>query len=278
MATQRTVGPRRAGRLAPRAFPRIRGLVLGALLGSLGAGCDSGARAREQLAQRQRERATAAPVADAGVRLPAPYDDSQALRLVPDGPCPRGLAALFAAKGEALGPQAEAVEALPYLVQLGPRYVHLGDYDAPNGRFVIEVEGSVDCTDDAGHVTIAWTKAAAQPMTPSAVEQADGPRPYVWVAPQLKLQWPFASPTGARDFALLHRSDVTARVALRLGPGEVDVRPRKVPKVETQAAGQTLSYGGGLEDWGAGRLVRARLVGVRVAVDAERKELVRLVP
>ena len=70
-----------------------------------------------------------------------------------------------------------------------------------------------------------------------------------------------------------NRFGLSARVGFALGKTEIDRKLKRVAKVTEKAAGETISIGGGTEDWGAGRLIRVELLGVRVATDREKKML-----
>ncbi len=221
------------------------------------------------------------------IKLDAPYDDTQATVLLPDGPCPEGFWALFptgevpgatpeekkanAAKRKEL---AEAVRSKKYLVKLrGPTQVPLSAYDAPNGKFGIEPFGTIDCTDSIGRIALAWTDAKAGDPGNSAAKEGAEITQNVWMAPPLHFDLAIKSLTEAKEFNDKNRFGLSARVAFTLGKAEIDRKVKKVAKVSEKAAGETLSFGGGSEDWGAGRLIRAELLGVRVATDREKKML-----
>lgn len=251
-------------------------------------------RAREQLDALQKKKAdaakaakndTPAPLPTEVLRLDPPYDDTQAVVLTPDGPCPEGFWALFpgdppgatpeekkanAAKKKAL---AERVRGQNYLVKLKSGFVTLSPYDAPKGRFTIDVKGTIDCTDSMGRVAIAWTNAkATEPGTSAAKEGAEVTQ-NVWVAPPVTFELPITSLSEAKAFYEQNRFGLSARVAFVPGNVEVDKKLKKVSRVTEKAAGETLTLGGGTEDWGAGRLLRVALLGIRVAADREKKQL-----
>lgn len=258
-------------------------------------GCtdQSGHRAKEQLDALQRRKADAAkvqkPVAAAPqlFHVSAPYDELQSTLLSSDGQCPDGLWALFPGEApgatpdekrvnEARRPElAKALLNRPFLVRLqAPGKVTLQPHDAANGRFVVEVAGAVDCIDSAGHVTVAWTEAKAIETPPSAVSRGAEVLPNLWQAPPLTFELPMKGLSEAKAFYDANRLGLSARVAVTLNKAEVDTKLRKVGKVTKALPDETVGYGGGVEDWGAGRLVRAALVGVRVAAEQEKKELI----
>lgn len=239
----------------------------------------------EKQAIREAAMAGKPPPVPAGevVKVDPPYGDEGNTILRADGECPEGLWALFndqvpgadkdakkanAAKKPEL---AKALREKTYLVKFrAPTDVKLSPYDAPNGRFNVDVMGSIDCTDSIGHITIAWTKAVATTPPPSAAQEGAELTQNVWMAPPVQFQLPMPTMAQAKEFNDKNRLTLSARVALKLGKVEVDKKMKKVTKVETEAAGQKLSIGGGSEDWGAGRLVRAELIGVRLASDREK--------
>ena len=217
------------------------------------------------------------------VKVDPPYGDEGNVKLISDGDCPEGFWALFPgeppgadkeakkANGAKRAELANALKGKTYLVKFrAPTDVKLSPYDAPNGRFTVSVAGSIDCSDSIGHVTIAWTKAVATTPPPSAAQEGAEVTQNVWMAPPVDFLVPMPTMQGAKDFNDKNRLTMSARVALKLGKFEVDKKMKKVAKVETEAAGQKLKMGGGMEDWGAGRLVRAELIGIRLASDREK--------
>jgi hypothetical protein len=220
------------------------------------------------------------------VKVDPPYSDDGNVVIRSDGECPEGFWALFAtpppgadkeAKKANAAKKAELARALrerTYLVKFrAPAEVKLSPYDAPNGRFVVDVNGSVDCTDSIGHVTIAWTKAVADTPPPSAAQEGAEVTQNVWMAPTVQFQLPMPTMAQAKEFNDKNRLTLSSRVAFKLGKVEIDKKLKKIAKVEAEAAGEKLSIGGGTEDWGAGRLVRAELIGVRLASDREKTQV-----
>jgi hypothetical protein len=250
-------------------------------------------RTQDQLAALQKKKEAAARAAREGadalaplntdvVRLEAPYDDVPALVVTADGPCPEGLWALF--PGPAPGLDAEekranearraelaaALAARTVVVKLhAPDAVKLAPFDAPRGRFVIEVAGTVDCQDASGRIALAWTEAKA--VAPRR-DDADVVQ-RVWQAPPVRFELPMGSLSEAKAFYEANRFTLSARVAFKAGRVEQDKKLVRMGKVSQKALGETIEFGGGAEDWGAGRLLRATLLGVRVATDKERKQL-----
>ncbi len=145
-------------------------------------GCPDSAskRTQDQLDALQKKKAAAAKADDKPEPLPAevlhfdpPYDDTQAVVILPDGPCPEGFWALFPGDAPGATPEekkanaanrkslADGLRAKKFLVKMKGSSVTLSPYDAPKGRFTIDVKGTIDCTDSMGHVAIAWTEAKA---------------------------------------------------------------------------------------------------------------------
>lgn len=240
----------------------------------------------EKLAKSAEEKL--APVVPA-VQLDPPYDDHTSERLTPDGQCPEGLWALVPGEAPGATPEekkanaarraelAKSFEGKKFMYRLrAPHQVVLKPHDAANGVLPIEVLGTVDCTDSGGHIAIAWTDAkAGMPEASAAKQDADWVQ-NIWNAPPIAFTLPIKSMSEAKAFQQNNALALTARVVFTFKKGEVDKKLRKVPKVKETAAGETLSFGGGMEDWGAGRLVRAELVGVRVAIDQEKKQIFEL--
>ncbi|MFO0595626.1 MAG: hypothetical protein U0228_09985 [Myxococcaceae bacterium] len=241
----------------------------------------------EAKAKRDKENAPVALPTEV-VKLDAPYDDTQATVILPDGPCPDGFWALFGGDAPGATPEekkanaakrkdlADQVKKGKYIVKLrGPQQVTLGDYDAPKGLFPVDVIGTIDCTDGLGRIAIAWTAAkAGDPGNSAAKADADFAQ-NVWQADKTHFDLMIKSLTEAKEFDKLNKFQLSARVAFTPGKVEIDKKVRKVAKVKEKvaAANETLSFGGGNEDWGAGRLVHADLLGMRVATDREKKQL-----
>lgn len=233
-----------------------------------------------------KEKAKLEPPVVESIKLDPPYDDASAVVINPDGPCPENFWALFGGDVPGASPEekkanaakkkelADQLRAKKYLVKLrGTPGVTLSPYDAPNGKFTIDVAGSIDCTDSLGHVTIAWTDAKAGDPGASAAKQGAEITQNVWMAPPLPFTLPIKSLVEAKEFNDKNRFGLSARVAFAPGKVDLDKKLKKIGKVTEKAAGETLTIGGGVEDWGAGRLLRAELLGVRVATDREKKQL-----
>ena len=280
----------------------MRGLLSSFLIVIL-VGCNSGSsasRASDQLAALKKKQEAEAkakkdkdnklePLPVEVVKLDAPYDDTQATVILPDGPCPEGFWALFPGDAPGGSPEekkanaakrkelAEAAKAKKYIVKLrAPAQVVLSPYDAPNGKFIIDVNGTIDCTDPIGRIALAWTAVkAGDPGNSAAKADADFAQ-NAWIAEPAHFDLFIKSLTEAKEFNDKNRFALSARVGFGLGKVEVDKKIKKVAKVteKVAAAGETLSFGGGNEDWGAGRLIHAELLGLRVATDREKKQVV----
>ena len=225
------------------------------------------------------------------VRLDPPWEDSTYIPLRADGPCPENFWALFG--GEAPGatkqekkanaarrPElAKALRAQTYLVKLrAPDEVKLFPFDATKNEFPLEVAGTIDCTDSIGHIAIAWSSVKAGDPGASAAKEGADVTQNIWMAQPLKFVLPMKGMADAKEFDQKNRLGLSARVFFKLGKGEIDKKLKKIAKVVEKAAGETLSIGGGVEDWGAGRMVRAEGVGVRVASDKEKTMLIEKRP
>ncbi len=216
------------------------------------------------------------------VKLSPPWDEAAHTILVPDGKCPEGLWALFnlGAPGETpaekkanLARKAALEKELrekTFLVKFGRgEQVKLLPHDAPKGVMPIDVLGSIDCTDSAGHITIAWTDAKAEAPSASAAQEGSEIQQNIWNAPPVAFRLPMPSMAEAKKFTDEHKIGLSARVVFKLGKVANDKKLFKPGKV---VAGD-ISIGGSTEDWGAGRLVRAELIGVRVAADREKTSI-----
>lgn len=267
------------------------------VVAALAAGCNRppSKRTQEQLEALQKKKTEEAkakaeekpaPLPVDVVKLDAPYNDDGSTRLQQDAACPEGLWALF--PGQAPGADAAEKKAneakrkellaqlkgKQFLVKLrAPTEVKLLPYDAPNGQFTIEVAGGVDCSDSFGGVTIAWTDAKAIDPGASAAKEGAEVTQNIWQAAPATFTLAMKSQVDAREYEKKNRLALSARVVFTLDSVKVDKKLKKISKVSEAAAGETLGYGGGTEDWGAGRLVRAKLIGTRVALDREKTQV-----
>lgn len=230
--------------------------------------------------KRAKEAAAAAPPALPPVQLESYWDNPEYTVLQADGPCPEGFWALF--PGEAPGANKEEKKAnnakraalakslreKTYLVKLkGPGQVTLLPFDPPKGHFPLEVLGTIDCTDAAGHVAIAWTPAKAGTPPNSAAKQDADVTQNIWNAEAMKFTLPSMTMVEAKDYADKYKGAFAARIVLKLGKAAVDKKVIRTQKVQDKE----ITIGGGMEDWGAGRMIHADIQGYRIAVDREQK-------
>lgn len=272
----------------------MRRLLSGLMMLSMLACNQSGSRAEKQLAElkkKQEADAKAKELSDdakknpkvEAAKLEFPYDDSQATVIIPDGPCPEGLWALFGgrAPGDTPADQkanaakrkeiAEAAKAKKYLIKL--RALKLSPYDQTAGKFTIEMPGTIDCEDSIGRIAIAWSEPKAIDPGASAVHEGSELTQNVWTAKPVTFDLSMTSMNDAKEFEKSNKFGLSARVGFTLGKTAVDVKTKKVAKVSEKAQGETLSFGGGAEDWGAGRLINADVLGIRVANQNEKNQL-----
>lgn len=251
----------------------VAGLVL-----SLGCGKKKGEPEAEQPS------AEAAKPKEPALELHPFWTDSDYLHLKDEARCPEALWPLFPGKAPGADPAevkqneaaraglAAALRQKTFVVHLvGPSYVTIGDYDSAAGRVEINVSGSVDCTDDAGRITFAFGKPAAVPPEGREFGQ------YTWSA--APLAYPHSlKMSESRSFQTENKVGLEARVVFQLGKAEVHKKlVRNEISAEERAERKKHDIpdeGGGMEDWGAGRLVRTEILGIRVASQGGRQELV----
>ncbi len=215
-------------------------------------------------------------------RLDPFWDDAAYVRLTPDGPCPAGMWALFPGDAPGDGDEKKANAAQrPALAQKlreatfvlhlkAPATVTLKEYDAPKGVFPLDAVGTVDCLDSIGRIAIAWNPAKAITPGNSAAKAGAEITQAMWQADPTHYTLPVKSVSEAKDFSTKHRFDLDARLVFKLGKTDVHKKLIKTTKV---TSGE-VTMGGGLEDWGAGRLVMAEVQGVRISTDHEKTSLV----
>lgn len=225
------------------------------------------------------------------VKLDPPWENSSYVPLRADGACPDNFWALFGGdvpgankeeKKANLAKRPELAKALreqTYLVKLrAPDEVKLFPFDATKNEFPIEVQGTIDCTDSMGHVAIAWSAVKAGDPGASAAKEGAEITQNIWMAQPVKFNLPMKGMADAKEFEQKNKLGLSARVFFKLGKGEIDKKLKKIGKVVEKAAGETLTIGGGVEDWGAGRMVRAEGVGIRVASEKEKTMLLEKRP
>ena len=231
-------------------------------------------RALDEARAKQSEQKPAAPSGAAGPKRQAhPYwDDRSFLVVRNEKACPEGLWALFSGKApggddaarranEARRSElASSLRGKTFVARLrGSEEVKLADYDAPKGQFPVELKGVIDCEDSIGRIAIAFTEPKA--ITPKgSVLSGDAVVESIWDAPAKTFTVPMKSVSEAKAFRERHLLGLEAYVVFKLG--KTDVHQRRV-KIEKETAGD-VSIGGGVQDFGAGRMVRAEVEQVRI--------------
>ena len=265
------------------------------LVGSLLACTDHSKKMKEKLEQREqakkdlelaaeKKRKAGIPVIEPA-KLDAPWDGPAYVRVAPGKPCPDGLWAMFSAtpgegdeqkKNDARRAElVEKVKAGTYVTNLrlsGGVVVH--PWNAKKKSTTIELEGLVECTDGLGMVTVAWGDPA-KPFRPpggGGDEDDEALTPQsVWRARPLMFKLPFATKAEAAAFAEGPGTLLEARLVYRLGKADQD---KHVVKTSRLAQEDGTRPGEDAMDWGAGRLVHVKLVGVRVSTDHEKVSVV----
>jgi hypothetical protein len=230
---------------------------------------------------KQQDALYAPKTTDSGPKDPF-WDDPALIPVENERACPAGIWALFPGKAPGTEKEeqrkneaqraelAQKLKSSRFITHLKPpNDVKLEEYDAPKGYFPVTVEGYVDCTDSAGHLVIAFNQAKAITPPSSAAKQGAEVTLRIWDAKPTIFNLPMKSMSDAKDWKSHHQFDLEARVVYTLGKPEVDHKMFRTSKVS--AAGMTL--GGGAEDWGAGRAIRAVVEGSRLTTDKGRTVL-----
>lgn len=235
---------------------------------------DAEKKAQEDAAEAKRK--AAEPKAD-WAKLDEFWEPPGAVKIASGRPCPEGLWALFpATPGEGAEQAAneakraallEKVMGQTYVVQLRHNQgVEFKKYNAKKKTMSVEVEGLVECFDGAGLLSVAWGDPA-KPYRPKGEEEEDGNPPQsVWRARPLLFPLPFDSAAEAKAFTEKDGLGVIARLVFTLGKADVDSKFQKTVKPNGEEGEDNL-------DWGAGRLVRVKLIGVRISSDFEKNAL-----
>lgn len=224
-------------------------------------------------------RKAAAPKVDAA-KLGEAWDSPDFVTIGTGKKCPDGLWALFPStpgedsektRNEAKRPElAEKMKQATYVAVFHHGTgVTLGKFDKKKKTLTVQVEGVLECFDGLGLLTVALGDGAKplRPKKPKGGDDELSPQA-VWRAKPLVFHVPFEDALEAKVFTQGEGLGTDARLVFTLGKTEVDEKLEKVPPNEE--AGTS----GGTVDWGAGRLVHASLVGVRLASDHEKKLLV----
>lgn len=263
-------------------------VLLGVLLLATASGCKSGSdRMKERQKAREAEKKAQEDAAEAKRKASEPkidwaklddfWEPPGAVKIASGKPCPEGLWALFpTTPGEGAEQQAneakrekllEKVMGQTYVVQLRHNQgVELRKYNAKKKRLTIEVEGLVECFDGAGLLSVAWGDPA-KPFRPKDDDEDEGNPPQsVWRAQPLLFPIPFDSAAEAKAFTEKDGIGTIARLVFTLGKPDVDTKFKKTMKPNGEEGEDNL-------DWGAGRLVRVKLIGARISSDFEKKLL-----
>lgn len=229
--------------------------------------------------------AAAAKPVEEPLKLEPFWDDPSYVRITDQGPCPEGLWALFGGdppgetpeeKKASLAKKPElkkSLEGTTFLVHMqGPSEVNLGEYVNAKGEQGIDVKSTVICKAPVlGTVTVAFSPEV-KPQLPEGRDFGQ----YYWLGPAARFGVPM--PFGkANDFRARHKLDLDARLVFRAGKTELHKKLIRSTETAEEAAERKKhnipKVAGGMDDWGAGWVLRAQLLGVRVASDRGRTEL-----
>jgi hypothetical protein len=225
------------------------------------------ARAQRKADQEAKEKSTGAVAAP--VQLDAQWGDPAFVRINNEKKCPDNL---WAPKASAFNPDMKS--ATFFTVLAPPEGVKLGEYNAGKGFFPLEVAGIIDCEDSAGRVAIAFNEPT--PYTPgnSAAQPDSEVAMRVWQAPMYQFELPMKSMNDAKEFEKKNRFGLKARIVFKLGSSRID---RKIVKTAKQSGGG-IEVAGGANDWGAGRCIKAQVVGIRVSTEQEKTSILEKKP
>lgn len=241
----------------------------------------------EQRKQLKEDKAKAdAPVANDAPK--DPYWDAPGLILVRDeGKCPDNLWALFNAPApgaDAAEKKANEAKRKELAEQLRNQTfvismrtgngLELEEYNAAKGYFPLKVKSTIDCKDSIGNVTIALTDAKAQTPPTSAAKEGASYTMRIWYAEPQAFQLPMPGMAQAKEWKNKSSLGLEARFIWKPGKTAIDKKLEKVAKHVEKAAGETIQIGGGTEDWGAGRMLKADVEAMRITTDRGTKTLV----
>jgi hypothetical protein len=217
----------------------------------------------------------AVTASSANATVDAFWDNASHVKVRHERECPEGMWALFqGSKAPGNTDEAKArnearrteysdrmkVATFTTTIQLGTGAgMKVGDYDMQSGGSTVELPGLIDCTDSAGRIAIAFGSAQPVLAPKSAVEHATDMQISLWGASPLKqtVKMPVEL---AKEFREQKRVDMEARIVFRFVSTDVHTRMVKVTRGE-------------LEDWGAGRLIKATVEAVRITTEKDRLTL-----
>ena len=216
---------------------------------------------------------------EAPVRLDPYWEDSSYIKISDEGPCPEGMWALFpgdppgqdAAEKKANQARradlAKKLQDATFIVRTND--VNAGEYDSRKGEIPLVVLGSVECTDSIGRISVSFTDATAELPPGRDFGQ------YYWAAPKQEFARALKL-SEASTFKRTYKVGLDARLVFKLGKTQVHKKIEKIEETPEERAERKkfdIPGGGGIEDWGAGRMVKAELSGVRIAAEKGRTEL-----
>lgn len=216
---------------------------------------------------------------EAPVRLDPYWEDSSYIKILDDGACPDGMWALFPGDppgqdaAEKKANQARRADLAKKL--LGATFivltndVNVGEYDSRKGEIPLQVLGSVECTDSMGRISVSFTEAT--PQLPPGRDFGQ----WYWDAPKQEFARAIKL-SEATTFKRTYKVGLDARLVFKLGKTQVHKKIEKVEETPEERAERikfNIPGGGGIEDWGAGRMVKAELAGIRIAAEKSRTVL-----
>jgi hypothetical protein len=230
----------------------------------------------EARAKQAEQKPTARNEPGTAQRAAHPYWDNSSLVVMRnEKACPEGLWALFPGQAPGgddparraneakRGELASALRSKTFVARLrGPEEVKLREYDAPKGHFPLDLRGVIDCQDSIGRIAVAFTEPKAITPKGSVMSGVSGDAVIesIWDAPPRPYEVPMRGVSEAKAFRDRHQFGLEAYVVFKLGKSDVHHKKLKIAK-ETSG---DVTIGGGIQDFGAGRMVRGEVDQVRV--------------
>jgi hypothetical protein len=269
---------------------RLALLALLAMLPACGKSESSKSKSSSSAEKEKGKAEAAAKPAEEPIKLEPFWSDPAYVKITDQGPCPEGLWALLGAdppgetpeeKKASLARKADlkkSLEGTTFLVHMqGPSEVNQGEYANAKGEFGIDVKSTVICKAPVlGTVTIALGPG----VSPQLPEGRDFGQ-YYWLGPPARFGVPMSFGQ-ANDFRAKHKFDLDARLVFKAGKSEHHKKLIRSTETAEEAAERKKhnipKMSGGMDDWGAGWVMRAQLLGVRVASERGRTELATIRP
>lgn len=215
------------------------------------------------------------------------WDSASLVTIQEEGKCPDNFWALFGGPAPGATPEekkaneakrseyAKVLRDSQFVIKLRMgNGLDLEEYNAAKGYFPLKAKSTIDCKDSIGNVTVALTDVKAQTPPSSAAKEGAAYTIRIWYAEPQAYEVPMTSMADAKTWKNKSSLGLEGRYIFKLGKTANDKKLEKVARHVEKAGGETIEIGGGTEDWGAGRMIRADVQAMRITTDRGTKTVV----